>query len=86
MDTSKIGITTARAMDRIEKLVADGELDERAVVGAVVLVVAMNHPTPDDAEDRENLYDTSTATFVFGEPDTVYVQIGLLEMGKENVG
>lgn len=84
MDTSRIGIATARAMERIEALVERGDIDQDASVGACLVVVALDHPTPDDAEDRDNLYDTSTQVFTFCDPDVLYVKEGLIRLASED--
>jgi hypothetical protein len=86
MDTSAVGITTARAMERIEELVSSGRISEEAIVGACVVIVAIDRPTPEDAPNRENLYDSMTDLFVFSEPDLIYVQEGLLVMARDNWG
>lgn len=84
MDTARIGVATAKAMDRIELLVARGDIPEDAVVGACLLVVALDSPTPEEA--REEYYGTTTRTFVFCEPDVVYVQEGLITLAHSHRG
>lgn len=86
MDTSKVGIATAKAMDEIERLVSSGAIREEAEVAAVVICVALDAKTPDDAPHREELRNTETQVFSFSEPDPLYVQIGVLHIALENYG
>lgn len=84
MDTAKLGLATAKAMDQIERLVETGDIDADAYIGAVAVIVAIDKPTPEDARDRHMLRDVATQCFVFSEPDVLYVQMGLLELAHEN--
>lgn len=86
MDTTKVGIAAAKAMEGIDKFVNTGRIPEDAYVGACYVVVALDHKTPDDAPDRETLRDISTQCFVFGDPEELYIQDGLLNMALENYG
>jgi hypothetical protein len=86
LDTTKVGVAAAKAMEGIEKFVSNGDIPEEAKVGACVVVVALDHPTPDDAPGREYLYDTASQVFTFSDPDTIYIQRGLLEMAIESKG
>lgn len=84
MDTAKLGLATAKAMDQIERLVESGDIDGDSYIGAVTVVVAIDKKTPEDAPDRHMLRDVATQCFVFSEPDMLYVQMGLLELAHEN--
>ena len=86
MDTTKLGLATAKAMDEIERFVESGDIPEDAYIGAVCIVVAIDHMTPDGAADRWKLRDISTQAFCFAVPDEWYVQLGLLQMAKDNYG
>lgn len=84
MDTSKLGIATAKAMDDLERLSASGDIPEDAEIGAVVVICALDAKVSDDHPDRENLRAISTQCFVFTEPEQLYVQLGLIEMARAN--
>lgn len=86
MDSTRLGVATAKAMDEIEKFQANGEISEDSYIGAVVIVVAIDSKTSDDALDREKLRDVQTQTFCFSEPEEYYIQLGLLELAKANYG
>lgn len=84
LDTTKVGVAAAKAMEGIEKYVESGDIPDDSVVGACVLVVALDHATPDDMPDRDRLRDVATQIFVFAEPEELYIQTGLLRLGIEN--
>lgn len=84
MDTTKLGIATAKAMDDLEKFQAKGDIVESAYIGAVTIIVALDHKTDDDEPNREMLRDVSTQLFVFSEPEELYIQLGLLKMASNN--
>ena len=86
MDTTKLGIATAKAMEAIEQYHEQGDIAEDAYIGAVVICVALDSKTPDDAPDRDKLRDVATQCFVFSEPEELYVQLGVIEMAKGNYG
>lgn len=84
MDTTKLGLATAKAMDEIEKFAESGDIDESGYIGAVVIVVAIDAKTPDDHPNRDLLRDVATQAFVFSVPEEVYIQEGVLRMGLRN--
>lgn len=85
MDNAKIALAVAEAMDKLDSLVEHGDIPENAEVAAAYVVVALDYPTPDDTEDRHLLSDTTTDVFVWGTPQSVYIQISVLTMGLDNV-
>jgi len=86
MDTTKLGVATAKAMEEIDRLHAKGSIEEDAEIAAVVICVALDAPTPEDAPDRDELRDVCTQTFAFCEPDNLYIQLGVLRMVEMNYG
>lgn len=82
MDTSKIGIATAKAMERVEALVESGDIPSEAEVAVACIVVALDYPTPDQ-EDRHLISDVTSDIFVFCEPSEIYIQMGVLELATE---
>lgn len=85
VDTAKIGEAVALAFDKMIELEAAGNIQPDSKIGAAYLVVAFDHPTPDDIEDRNIIPDVMSDIFVFGVPDEVYVQVGLLTMALDNI-
>lgn len=85
VDTAKVGEAVALAFDRMIELEAAGAIKSDSKIGAAYLVVALDRPTDDDAEDRHLLSNVMTDIFVFGVPDHVYVQVGLLTMALDNI-
>lgn len=83
-DLSKIGIAAAKAMEEAERFIERSDIPENAYVGAAYLVVAFDHPTSDDEEDRDLLRDVTTQFFVWGVPEEVYIQEGVLRAGLGN--
>lgn len=83
-DLTKIGVAAAKAMEAAEDFIERGWIPEGAYVGAAYLVVVFDHPTPDDYPDRELARDVTTQCFVWGVPEEVYVQEGVLRMGLGN--
>jgi hypothetical protein len=86
VDTSKLAIASAKAMDEIDRFVSEGDIPEDAYIGAVCIIVAIDHRTPEGAKDRWKLRDVSTQAFCFSVPDELYVQLGLLDMASTNYG
>lgn len=84
MDTTKIGVAAAKAMEGVEKFVESGDVPGDAFVGACYVIVALDQKTADDAPDRDLLRDIATQVFVFGTPEEIYIQQGLLTMAIRN--
>lgn len=82
MDTSKVGIAAAKAMERIDKLVSTQELTDEDELAEVLVVVAFHKPSPEeDYEDR-----VETMIFVDGTTQVPYVQDGLLAYARMVAG
>lgn len=84
IDAKRLGVATAKAMDELDRLHANGEIAGDAEIGAVVIIVALDQTTPDDYPDRENTRDVMTQCFCFSEPEHYYIQLGLIELAKQN--
>lgn len=82
MDTAKIAETCARAIDRIEGFEQDGSIHANSRIGAVMVIVSLDSDTPE--EDRDEMYDERTQTFVFVEPENVRVALGMLKLANDN--
>ena len=86
MDTTKLGIATAKAMEQIEHWHETGDIPEDSYIGAVAICVALDSKTPDDVPGREFMRDVATQCFVFSEPEEYYIQLGVLQMAVNNYG
>jgi hypothetical protein len=82
MDTTKVGVAAAMAMEEIQELVDKGIIPENAYVGAAYMIVALDHEIPDAHE--KGLRSPATQCFVFGTPEQLYIQNGLLHMALDN--
>lgn len=84
IDTTKIGIATARAMEKIETLVEKGYITDEATVGVACIVVALDYPTKYSEEDENLVANMTSDIIVFCEPSQIYIQTGVLELALEN--
>lgn len=84
MDTTKVGIAAAKAMEEIEKFEKRGWIDDDSYVGAAYLVVAIDKNIPEEEADERGLRNPTTQCFVFGIPEEIYVQEGVLRMALNN--
>lgn len=82
MDTTKVGVAAAMAMEEIQELVDRGDIPEDAYVGAAYMIVALNHHVPNAKE--QGLRNPATQCFVFGTPEELYIQNGLVHMALNN--
>jgi hypothetical protein len=82
MDTGKVGIAAAKAMDRIDKLREAGELTEEHELAEVLVIAAFNVPEPLPIEEDR----METLVFVDGTTQLIYVQEGLLNFARQVVG
>lgn len=74
IDTSKVGIAAAKAMERIEKMAERGDITEEDVLAEVLVVVAFNKPAPVEYEEDR----IESLIFVDGTTMVPYIQDGLL--------
>lgn len=82
METDKIAVVCARAIDRIEDLAQRGIVHDNSRIGGVMVLVSLDSNTPE--EDRDEMYAERTQTFVFMDPENVRNAIGMLELARDN--
>lgn len=82
METDKIAVVCARAIDRIEDLAQRGIVHDNSRIGGVMVLVSLDSDTLE--EDRDEMYAERTQTFVFMDPENVRNAIGMLELARDN--
>lgn len=83
LDKSAINIAVARALDKLDDLVAEDEVDsdyENLRVGGVLIVVSVDYDTPEDKRDER--WAEGTLTYVFCQPENPRVAYGIVEAAR----